>query len=839
VASRAQGDRGGSAEADGGLLTSVLENEPIGVAVLSVPDLVYEYANAVFRSFVDEEVVGRRNDDVFPELAQMAPPVLQELRRTGGPWRSEGGEFHVRRAPGQQVETVHASFEVSPLEVGGAPHLLVTVTESAEHAELRRDLEESRQRLVDILDRVGDAYLAVDSEMRVTYINRQAARQLGLEPEQVLGRGVPEIVGAEFGTSAGPSLSHALKERVETRFEVENAATGKTFDVRAYPTQEGAAVVATDVTERKRVLALEREASERRQDALEAERELRAAADRLSEIQRLVASTLDVDEVLVRVSESAAQVLGVDAVAAGIFEGERYRFLAGHNVPKGVIGAEVDLAASAFLRTARETGEPAVSTDAFDDERLDRSFVRRHGLRSILFVPWRVKGEVAGSLSFFRLQEPGSFTDEQVEIACRIAAAAGLAVANSQLYSLEAARLKFAEALDDVNAVIHSSLDYDEIMQRALEEGTRVLGASAGAVFVGTDSESEARYVYGFPRTLLGRRFEADVFPFSRLMEETKEPIGVGTSDMHTLMNPTIARLFRVRSILAIPLLSRGKLVGGIGIVYRKPHEFDELEIGFARRLGASVSLAIENADLYRRQERVADTLQEALLTLPEHIEGLECGHAYHSAAAAARVGGDFYDLFELGGDVVGVTVGDIAGKGLDAAVLTSLVKNALRAQATERGKRPAEVMEIVNEVLLRGSRPESFATVFFGCLDVGDGRLVYCNAGHTTPAVLGPKGVLRTLPPNGPLIGAFHDGAYDDTETVLGRGETLFVYTDGLIEARRDGELYGEERLFELLDRSPASRPPDVVRRVLDEVVTFAGGELGDDVAILAVRRI
>lgn len=414
-----------------------------------------------------------------------------------------------------------------------------------------------------------------------------------------------------------------------------------------------------------------------------------------------------------------------------------------------------------------------------------------------------------------------------------------LVLENKRLEGEERRRLELAETLDGINRVIHSSLDYDEIMQRALEEGTRAVEAQAGAVFVGLNNESEARYVFGFPKAFLGQTFSADIFPFSKLLEHTKDPVPVTAAEMGSLMNPTLAKLFRVRSLLAIPIVIRGRLTGGIGLVYRHPHDFVPAEISFARAFGATLSLALENAELFRRQERVADTLQEALLQLPEYVPGLSFAHAYRSASEAVKVGGDFYDLFELEHDTVGLTLGDISGKGLDAAVLTSLVKNAIRAQATELRNTPAEVLHVVNTVLFRASRTNEFATVFFGLLDCADGGLVYSNGGHTATGVIRADGTVERLPANSQLVGALRKARFADARTVLLPGDQLFMYTDGLIEARRGKEFFGEDRVFTLLAKYAASAPQQLVESMVDEVVAFTGGRLTDDLAMLSVKRL
>jgi len=408
-----------------------------------------------------------------------------------------------------------------------------------------------------------------------------------------------------------------------------------------------------------------------------------------------------------------------------------------------------------------------------------------------------------------------------------------------RLHEEQQQRLELAETLAAVSAAIHSTLHYDEVMQRSLEEATKALGARAGVVFLEvTEGESEARYVFGFPRTLLGRRFTADTFPFSSMMAQRKEPIPVPEQDISMLMPPALARVFRVRSLLAIPLVVRGRLIGGIGLVYGRPHEFTRAELDFAGTFGTSVSLALENAELYRRQERVADTLQEALLTLPDHVSGLRFAHAYNSAGEAVKVGGDFYDLFELEHHHVGVTVGDVSGKGLEAAVLTSLVKHGVRAQAMDKRNSPAAVLRVVNKVLLESSRPEDFATVFFGVMDCDNGDLTYCNAGHTTTAILRMDGSVDRLPSNSQLVGALGRASFHDSRAVLEVGDVMLMYTDGVIEARSGAEFFGEERLMRAIEEWRQYDPEDLVSRVVSAVVTFAGGHLGDDVAILAVQR-
>ena len=243
------------------------------------------------------------------------------------------------------------------------------------------------------------------------------------------------------------------------------------------------------------------------------------------------------------------------------------------------------------------------------------------------------------------------------------------------------------------------------------------------------------------------------------------------------------------------------------------------------------------------RYERIADVLQGALLSVPEELPGIEFSHLYQSATQATKVGGDFYDLFELDGDRIAVVVGDVSGKGLPAATLTSRVKDTIRAYSMD-GDTPAEVLARTNALLLRYTDTASWVSVFLGYLHVPSGRLVYCSAGHP-PSVVHRMGnsdgdgqETFFLETSSPILAAFEEASFEDREAFLAPGDTLLLYTDGVIEARQDGGLFGDERLIEsvsLLGSAGALRLPELLFSRLKE---FASGRLADDVAIVAISR-
>lgn len=296
------------------------------------------------------------------------------------------------------------------------------------------------------------------------------------------------------------------------------------------------------------------------------------------------------------------------------------------------------------------------------------------------------------------------------------------------------------------------------------------------------------------------------------------------------------------KSTASFPLKTDGTTVGVITLYAGTVDYFDEEEVRLLTTLADDFSFALESsakARLYDVEHRISGVLQAALLTLPASVTGIEFASSYSSATEATSVGGDFYDVFELDDRRVGITIGDISGKGLDAAVLTSLVRNTIRAYASEPEKTPAEVLTRANMVVHAATPVDSFATVLFATFDRRDGRLVYANAAHPSAALLRNEGAVVRLVPTGSLLGAFDGATFGETETHVDPDDLLFLYTDGLTEARCGGEQYGEERLMALLPRLGDRTPSVVVDAVLEDVGAFAVDGLRDDLATLAIRRV
>ncbi|MHB0975626.1 MAG: PP2C family protein-serine/threonine phosphatase [Candidatus Aquicultorales bacterium] len=237
----------------------------------------------------------------------------------------------------------------------------------------------------------------------------------------------------------------------------------------------------------------------------------------------------------------------------------------------------------------------------------------------------------------------------------------------------------------------------------------------------------------------------------------------------------------------------------------------------------------------YETERRIAHTLQESLIQPVPVIDGIEIGVAYGSAYETARVGGDFYDIFELEKGNILVALGDVSGKSIGSATMTATVRSTLRAVAYSNVS-PAAVLSRANESILRQVPPDSFITAVVLLLDVEDGTFLYSSAGHPPPVICGSSCEHLALSQGVPLGSFMFD--YENKLGAIDTGEFLVLYTDGLIEARRGNEFFGYERLLEGIEGLRNRNCQDIADLLLNGARDFAGGRLIDDVAIAVIKR-
>jgi serine phosphatase RsbU (regulator of sigma subunit) len=287
-----------------------------------------------------------------------------------------------------------------------------------------------------------------------------------------------------------------------------------------------------------------------------------------------------------------------------------------------------------------------------------------------------------------------------------------------------------------------------------------------------------------------------------------------------------------------VPVSTPGEVLGTLTLLSLdpgRPLARDDIEL--ARSVVGQAALALENARLYQQQKHFADTMQRSLLPRAyPPIEGLELGDVYESSARL-DIGGDVYDFLSLDDGRLAVVLGDVAGHGIDAAADMAMAKFVFRSLAREHPE-PEDFLAAANEVVLGEVGPTKFITMLYLTVDPAGGEVACACAGHPWPRVVAPDGSVRVLTAGGLALGVEPGQTYEAAREELPRGAAVVLYTDGVIEARRGAELYGEERLDALLSSNATVPAGALARAVIDDCRAFTGGDLADDCAVVVIRR-
>jgi PAS domain S-box-containing protein len=292
-------------------------------------------------------------------------------------------------------------------------------------------------------------------------------------------------------------------------------------------------------------------------------------------------------------------------------------------------------------------------------------------------------------------------------------------------------------------------------------------------------------------------------------------------------------------ALIVAPLVARGRTIAALSLIRDDGHpayEIRDLEV--AVEVGRRAGLALANALLFSERAHTARALQESLLppVLPA-IPGLEVASRFR-AAGTGDVGGDFYDLFEVGDGGWALVVGDVCGKGPDAAAVTALARYTIRAAAMQRSY-PSHILSLLNDALLRQRTGADFCTVALGRFDVRpDGAiLVLASGGHPLPLLLTADGDVRPVGRPGSLLGVLEEPDLRDAALELDPGDTVVFYTDGVTEAGAPRRIIDPAALESLVASCHGLEPTTLAARIEGAAVEATSGELRDDIAILVAR--
>ena len=394
-----------------------------------------------------------------------------------------------------------------------------------------------------------------------------------------------------------------------------------------------------------------------------------------------------------------------------------------------------------------------------------------------------------------------------------------------------------ADRLRDLRSVTDAALAYlplEELLNELLARVVVILDADTAAILLLEDDDSTlmARAAKGLEEEVeRGVRIPVGQ-GFAGRIAATRQPVQIENLDRAEVLNP-ILREKGLRSLLGVPLLVEGGVIGVMHVGTLTERSFGDEDVELLQSAGDRAALAISSR-LTERERSLADALQGSLIPRLPELPAVELVGRY-LPAASAQLGGDWYDAFQLPDGRLGMAIGDVVGRGFHAAALMGQLRSGLRAYALE-GIAPGEVLERLSR-LLRQLEPGRTATCLYLVLDPYAGSLVASTAGHPAPLVAADHGnpTFVELPGSAPL-GATRNPTYEKREHTIEPGSALVLYTDGLVERAGESLDAGLERL-----RMVVRGGPEGLEQLSDSLIgeLLPDGPTQDDAALLLARAL
>jgi sigma-B regulation protein RsbU (phosphoserine phosphatase) len=459
-------------------------------------------------------------------------------------------------------------------------------------------------------------------------------------------------------------------------------------------------------------------------------------------------------------------------------------------------------------------------------------------VRGAMLIPLAAKGRLIGALYLQNLTGELVFDERQHRVLSSICRQIGVAIENALLFSEAEKRARELSALYRVSQVVASTLNLHELLDLALEETVSVMGADSGSVMLVTPDKDGLRLevAHGLPQRLVRRTVVPLGEGIAGWVAVHREPLLLGNA----IGDPRfklLANRPEIVSSMSVPLMSGRQVLGVLNITSTSSDRvFTQGDLELATTIAGQLSVAIENAKHFDEESRIAQITRNALMPrkLPS-VPGIDIGE---KNVQSSQVGGDYYDVFHLDESRIGIAVSDVSGHGIPAAMHAAMGRNYIRALCHDDPS-PKRVLSAANSLLLKETPLEVFISLAYAVLDTQEKTLTYANAGHVPPLHVTESGQLTELSGTGLLLGLMEDSDYSETTIKLQKGDVLVFYTDGVTEARRETEQFGLERMGAAVIRNRTRPAQEIAERLYRRVMTFCGGKLRDDIAILVVKIV
>lgn len=785
------------------------DKSPLAIMILADEQVVYsnESAAQLLGTESAEKIRGQRIDEIMSK--QSADDIREKLsaHMDEGPW---SGDISIVRTDGTRLE-LRASLNIA----GGG--LVVIFTDITKLKQSEATLRAAQKLLSAVQDALAANFAVVNGDGVIITVNerwRQFARENG-DPDlqhtcegtnylDVVRRaaeaGSQDAAEALFGIT---SVLNGDVDAYEMEYSCRNTSDGPGWflmKVGALPHDYGGAVIAhIDVTKQR--LA---------EEALhESEKRLQSLVDNLDGL----VFRIDADRNLIELGGRSVSKFGYSKEE--VLALPALWWLAIHEEDR-------PLAYESFER-AVATGEETVQELRVVNERKNKT----HWVRSHITPQF----DDSGNIQYF----DGVTVDitERMEAQIR-----------------EEKRARQIALINEINRQLSTSLDTQHVLDNAIRRICEALDSSSMAIMLEPSAarlrqlsicRQNGETITGADHITTQAEISAEDILHLQISEPVLIPDLRQTSPIIAYLAETTART-RVDTLgpaLIAPLYAGIDSNGLLLTVKQSGEIFEDDDLWLLGEVATHISAALANAASYTRQSRIAETLQRSLMPTNFDIPFLDIAALYAPAPGEMEVGGDFLSIFKIDEDRVGLVVGDVSGKGVEAAVHMAEARYMLRALAHQNPD-PAYVIRQLNDTLCDFLSEETFITLVYFTLEAKRQLIEYVNAGHEAPMIIDcPSGNLIELTPNGPVLGVTKKANFKTSSVEFHENDMLFCYTDGVTDVRVDGSRFGYERLHETVRSAPKETAHTVRDHVVNKLRSYGEHGQSDDQVVVVIRSL
>jgi serine phosphatase RsbU (regulator of sigma subunit)/putative methionine-R-sulfoxide reductase with GAF domain len=589
-----------------------------------------------------------------------------------------------------------------------------------------------------------------------------------------------------------------------------------------------------------------------RTQAHAAERAAAARLERIQEITDFASTRLSLDELLEELPLRVARSLAIDFVRillvddAKEFLVERGRFGFVEEQLQASVPVSSGLSGDVFTLGTPIVADDLSEVDVFNRELRDRA-------RSAVGVPLSSGGSIIGVLDV-ATRAPRRFRREDVQFLSHVADRIAIAIERSNAFAIERTARERSEYLDRIAETLTKANGIDELLTAITNAAVPRLADWCAVVAVDEDPLVPPRRVLAHAdpakRDLVRALAEDFVYDpaatfGAAAVIRTGRPVFVPTITVEMAAasgNPELEAIVRdlsIESAIIVPLRGRERTLGALQLVQADSgRRFGNADVALAFDVAGRIGSALDNVLLYERQRKVAETLQRSLLPAQvPPVAGLEIATRYLPATEGIDVGGDFYDIVPAGDDRWSLVIGDVSGKGVDAAAFTAVARHTARA-AARHGASPREVLRWVHDAFMVAPNPSGdFCTMVAVSVSRDGNRhpLTVAVGGHPLPVVLS-NGHARFVGTPGSLLGVVDDPRFDEDEIALEPGDWLVLYTDGVTDEPGPAALDNDELLV-LLEQTVHGGPRAAAQRLERALLERCANVRRDDIALILVH--